>query len=92
MNPEVLAEDTSRLTIDGQTQTDIPRQPLSAAAQRAYNQRHKAPPALIPHLQVMCGPLLRYDTIDRTRNVYRGACLLVSKSRRQCILNYPFIA
>lgn len=31
-----------------------------------------------PHLQFMCGPLLRYDTVDE-RGVWLGAALIVSK-------------
>ncbi|KZT44122.1 hypothetical protein SISSUDRAFT_1111790 [Sistotremastrum suecicum HHB10207 ss-3] len=30
-----------------------------------------------PHLQVMCGPLLRYDTVEAD-GTYRGACMLVT--------------
>lgn len=32
-----------------------------------------------PHLQLVCGPLLKYDTIDKD-GIYHGACLIVSKS------------
>lgn len=31
-----------------------------------------------PYLQLMCGPLLRYDTIDE-HGVWHGAVLVVSK-------------
>jgi len=31
-----------------------------------------------PYLQFMCGPLLRYDTVDE-HGVWRGAALIVSK-------------
>ncbi|KAG8921391.1 hypothetical protein FRC02_000272, partial [Tulasnella sp. 418] len=30
-----------------------------------------------PHLQFMCGPLLRYDTVDE-HHIWRGACLIVT--------------
>lgn len=80
---ETLNDDTFQPSLDDrQRQKELPSPPqsLSAAARRARNQRHRVPPPLNPHLQVMCGPLLRYDTIDPTRGIYRGACLLVSKS------------
>lgn len=35
-----------------------------------------------PHLQMMCGPLLRYDTVTE-EGVWRGAALIVSA----CFLN-----
>lgn len=31
-----------------------------------------------PNLQFMCGPLLRYDTVDE-RGVWRGAAMIVSE-------------
>jgi hypothetical protein len=39
--------------------------------------------AMQPYLQFMCGPLLRYDTIDEY-GVWHGAALIVSK----CWLNF----
>lgn len=84
---ETLSDDTTlQLDFDDNDDDDraekeavpSPPQSLSAAARRARKQRHRVPPPLHPHLQVMCGPLLRYDTIDITRGVYRGACLLVT--------------
>ncbi|GJJ11971.1 hypothetical protein Clacol_006209 [Clathrus columnatus] len=80
VNPEVLSDETSQINLNDQLSTETPSQPLSAAAERARNQRHRVPRALNPHLQVMCGPLLRYDTVDPSRGIYRGACLLVSES------------
>jgi hypothetical protein len=32
-----------------------------------------------PYLQFMCGPLLRYDTVDE-QGVWHGAALIVSES------------
>ncbi|KAF8580672.1 hypothetical protein K439DRAFT_1648118 [Ramaria rubella] len=49
----------------------------STAFERAQSQQNYAPPRMNPHLQVMCGPLLRYDTVD-SRGYYHGACLLVT--------------
>ena len=34
-----------------------------------------------PYLQYMCGPLLRYDTVDES-GVWHGAALIVSECRR----------
>ncbi|KAF8522090.1 hypothetical protein BU17DRAFT_45307 [Hysterangium stoloniferum] len=50
--------------------------PLSAVERSRIQQSH-APPRMNPHLQVMCGPLLRYDTVN-AQGYYRGACLLVT--------------
>jgi hypothetical protein len=33
---------------------------------------------MTPHLQFMCGPLLRYDTVDANK-FWRGFVLIVSK-------------
>jgi len=57
-----------------------PRISLSSpttAAERARLQKHQAPAQMNPHLQVMCGPLLRYDTVD-PNGTYRGACMIVT--------------
>lgn len=68
---------------DGQLSVDTavrPRISLSSpttAAERARLQKHHAPAQMNPHLQVMCGPLLRYDTVD-PNGTYRGACMIVS--------------
>ncbi|KAH7340971.1 hypothetical protein B0J17DRAFT_653550 [Rhizoctonia solani] len=39
----------------------------------AYN----APPRMDPHLQMMCGPLLRYDTVDN-HGIWHGAAMVVT--------------
>ncbi|KAH9926121.1 uncharacterized protein B0H18DRAFT_1085075 [Fomitopsis serialis] len=36
-----------------------------------------------PYLQLMAGPLLRYDTVDR-QGIWRGAALIVSKFLAEC--------
>lgn len=40
--------------------------------------RHLRVARMLPHLQFMCGPLLRYDTVDG-QGIWRGAALIVSK-------------
>lgn len=48
--------------------------PMSAAERSdALN----APPRMNPHLQLMCGPLLRFDTVDDI-GVWRGAAMVVT--------------
>jgi hypothetical protein len=36
-----------------------------------------APPRMSPHLQFMCGPLLRYDTVD-SQGIWYGAAMVVT--------------
>jgi hypothetical protein len=36
-----------------------------------------APPRMTPHLQLMCGPLLRYDTVD-SQGIWYGAVMVVT--------------
>lgn len=42
-----------------------------------------------PHLQVLCGPLLRYDTV--WEGVWKGAVLIVSECGFVCICVFVFV-
>lgn len=58
-----------------------PLSPLHALARMSAVERSRNLKVLHmePYLQVMAGPLLRYDTVDK-QGVWRGAALVVSKS------------
>ncbi|KIJ37701.1 hypothetical protein M422DRAFT_60910 [Sphaerobolus stellatus SS14] len=49
----------------------------STPVERSRLQEQHAPVQMNPHLNVMCGPLLRYDTVTPS-GVYRGACMIVT--------------
>lgn len=65
-----------------QYETGVPEplSPLHALARMSAVERSKNLKVMHmePYLQVMAGPLLRYDTVDR-QGVWRGAALVVSK-------------
>jgi len=59
-------------TLDsGQGTTTHPGPPLSAI------RSGKVTAVCEPHLQILCGPLLRYDTVKD--GIWRGAVMIVSK-------------
>ena len=63
-----------------QSEVSVDRQRRDAIAQLSPVERsHRLRVIrMTPHLQLMAGPLLRYDTVD-TYGVWHGFCLVVSK-------------
>ena len=61
-------------------QPSFDQSPLSklSPVERSQTLHHRKR-TMHPYLQFMCGPLLRYDTIDAD-GVWRGAAMIVSKS------------
>ncbi|KAF8491943.1 hypothetical protein JB92DRAFT_2797405 [Gautieria morchelliformis] len=75
--PSPGSSTTSRPSEDGIRRSSVSSVSSSSALERSRRQQHQAPRRMNPHLQVMCGPLLRYDTVDSQCN-YRAACMIVT--------------
>ncbi|KAG9097813.1 hypothetical protein FRC06_007159 [Ceratobasidium sp. 370] len=71
--PEIRIPGATMQDSHNQGGTSYPRPPSSAVER---SEQLNSAPRMRPHLQLMCGPLLRYDTIEK--GVWYGAAMIVT--------------